>query len=68
LRPVIGSGFHLRIAQHAGCIRRTAEPDRGGDEPLHHVALGRAHVAFVDINASGAQTFFQVHRLTVLRV
>ena len=63
---IIRRGFHLRLHQHAALARRTAKPHWRGDEALHHVAIGWAHIAFVDVDAGFAQALFQVHQLAML--
>ena len=65
-RAIVGVGFHLRIEQQAFGVRRATEPDRRGDETLHHVAFRRAHIGFEHVDAGLAQRGFQAHQLTVL--
>ncbi|MNK99062.1 hypothetical protein D3C87_1194430 [compost metagenome] len=65
-RSVIGIGFHLCIEHQAIGPRRPAKTHRCGDEALHHVALRRAHVSFVHLDAGPAQRGFQAHQLPVL--
>ncbi|MNP58960.1 hypothetical protein D3C76_1539210 [compost metagenome] len=46
--------------------RRTAKPDRGGDEALHQVALRRPDVRFEHLHTGAAQGAVQAHQLGVL--
>jgi len=64
--PVFRVGFHLRVEQQALRIGRPTKDHWRGDEPFHHVALGRANVALEHLDAGLAQRGFQAHQLTVL--
>jgi len=59
--PVAGRRFQLHLLR-----RIPAERDRRRNETLHQVALGRADVGLVHVDAVGAQLFFQLQQVPVL--
>ncbi len=66
-RSIIRRRLHLGVEQRAVGVGGAAELGRGGDKALHQVALGRADIGFVDIDATLAQQLLDVHQLPVLQ-
>ena len=61
------AGFSSLFSSGPLSLRLAAEPHRRGDEALHHVALGREDVGFVDVDAALLQAFLEARQLPVLR-
>jgi len=65
-RPIGRHGPELGDLQRAVTLGLPVEPHGRGDEALHEIALRRADIGLVDVDARGAQALFQLQQLAVL--
>ncbi len=65
-RAIVRCRLHFAVEQETLAIRLAAEPYRCRNEPFHQIALRRANICLIHLNAVFPEEFFELEQLAIL--